>query len=213
MTFLIHCFHDGTLEEMGLDISEKMSESILDVAEAEAFHGAIGQSPDREIGPVEGAVMELAAELVTQRNATCRNNPLLWWVGILVQSSLQTGADDYISRGRFNVNILPMDQDIRARLEALLHYSKVLVLDYTMTTWTASRPRLMEVRGDMAAIDLDWINADDDQRPKANAYRHDCKSEAWKDILKHLQRQCNLYLGKEQGTVVGQLRLLVEENC
>lgn len=44
--FLIHSYHEGTLEEMGLEISEEMSESILDVSEAEAWDGAIGQSPD-----------------------------------------------------------------------------------------------------------------------------------------------------------------------
>src|SRR5277367_985617 len=50
--FLIHSYHEGTLEEMGLEISEEMSNSIFDVSEAEAWHGAIGQSPDRQSGPV-----------------------------------------------------------------------------------------------------------------------------------------------------------------
>lgn len=64
ITFLIHSYHEGTLEEMGLEVSEKMMESILDIAEAEAWHGAIGQSPDREMGPVEEAVMEPAPRLI-----------------------------------------------------------------------------------------------------------------------------------------------------
>ena len=118
--FLIHSYHEGTLEEMGLEISEEMGDSILDVSEAEAWYGAVGQSHSRQSGPVEEAVLQLVMEFVTDCQARCISNPLLWWVGILIQSSLQAGADDYISRGRFNINILPMDLDIRARLEGLL---------------------------------------------------------------------------------------------
>jgi len=197
---------------MGLEISEEISESILDVSEAETFYGAIGQSPDRMSGPVEQAVLRLALEFVTDCHATCTSNPLLWWVGILVKSSLQIGADDYISRGRFNINILPMDLDIRGRLEGLLHYSKVLVLDNTMHGWEASRSRMMEVRRDMAAVDNAWLNADDDQRPETIMDNQNCSSEAWKDMLKHLQNQCNLYLKKQQCTPFQQFMLLLEQN-
>jgi hypothetical protein len=197
---------------MGLEISEEMSGSILDVSEAEAWYGAIGQSPSRQSGPVEEAVLQLVVEFVADRQATCTSNPLLWWVGILVQSSLQAGADDYISRGRFNLNILPMDLDIRARLEGLLHYSKVLVLDHTMHSWKTSKSRMMEVRGDMAAVNNEWLNADDDRRPEAIVDNRNCSSVAWKDMLKHLQSQCNIYLGKQPGMAVRQFRLLLEEN-
>ncbi|KFY96170.1 hypothetical protein V500_02554 [Pseudogymnoascus sp. VKM F-4518 (FW-2643)] len=172
--------------------------------------GKIQWIRDKVLYPGTRVQMSQLRSMVHGLIGEARDNPVLWWVGILVQSSLQAGADDYISRGRFNVNVLPMDQDIRARFEALLH-SKVLVLDYTMATWQTSKPRQIEVRGDMAAIDLSWINADDDQRRRADAYKHDCGSEAWKDILTHLQRQCSQYLAKEGGTVVGQLRLLLDE--
>jgi hypothetical protein len=60
-----------------------------------------------------------------------------------------------------------MDMDIEERLEALLHYSKVFVLDHSMKTWKTSARRMDEVRASMAAVDLEWLNADDDQRPAA----------------------------------------------
>jgi hypothetical protein len=71
-----------------------------------------------------------------------------------VQSSLQTDGDDYISRGQFDLNILTMDMDVKERLEALLHYSKVLVLNYSMNTWKTSAVRKNEVHASMAAVDM-----------------------------------------------------------
>lgn len=102
--FPVYSHAEGTLEGMGLELSEDMLDSIMSVSEADAWHGRIFQSMDRDPGPVEGAIEELVTELT---------NPLLWWIGILVQSSLQTDGDDYISRGQFNLNILTMDMDIK----------------------------------------------------------------------------------------------------
>ena len=68
----------------------------------------------------------------------------------------------------------------------------------------------MEVRRDMAAVNNEWLNADDDQRPEGIVDNQDCSSMAWKDMLKHLRSQCDRYLGKQQGTAVRQIRLLLE---
>ena len=165
---------------------------------------------DRDPGPVEGAIEELVTELTTDPKATYRTNPHLWWIGILVQSSLQTDGDDYISRGQFDLNILTMDMDIKKRLEALLHYSKVLVLNYSMNTWKTSAVRTDEVRASMAAVDMRWLNADDDQRPAASADIRRCQSAAWKDIVKHIRVQSKAFLGDQPRTVAKQLRVLLQ---
>ena len=120
MCFLVYSHDEGTLEEMGLELSEDLLDSIMDVKEADAWYGRIFQRMDRDPGPVEEAILELVTELITDPKATFRTNPLLWWVGVLVQSSLQTDRDDYISRGRFDLNILTMDMDIEERLRAVL---------------------------------------------------------------------------------------------
>jgi hypothetical protein len=207
--FLVHSHDEGTLEEMGLELSEGLLDSIMDVKEADAWHGRIFQSMDRDTGPVEEAVAELVTHLITDPAATFRTNPLLWWVGVLVQSSLQTDGDDYISRGRFNLNILTMDMDIEERLEALLHYSKVFVLDHSMKTWKTSARRMDEVRASMAAVDLEWLNADDDQRPAASADTRTCQSAEWKDVVEHVRAQSKAFLGDEPKTVARQLRVLL----
>lgn len=207
--FLVHSHDEGTLEEMGLELSEDVLDSIVDVKEADAWYGQILQSMDRDPGPVEKAMMELLTELITDSKATFRTNPLLWWVGVLVKSSLQTDGDDYISRGRFDLNILTMDMDIAERLEAILHYSKVFVLDHSMKTWKTSASRMDEVRTSMAAVDMEWLNADDDQRPAASADMRTCQSAAWKDMVKHVRAQSKAFLGDQPKTVARQLRALV----
>jgi hypothetical protein len=207
--FLVYSHDEGTLEEMGLELSEDLLDSIMDVKEADAWHGQIFQKMDRDSGPVEAAVEELVTELITDPKATFRTNPLLWWIGILVQSSLQTDGVDYISRGRFDLNILTMDMDIEERLEALLHYSKVFVLDHSMKTWKTSATQTDEVRASMAAIDMEWLNADDGQRPAASADMRTCQSAAWKDIVKHIRAQSKAFLGDQHKTVAKHLRVLL----
>lgn len=65
--FLIHSYDEGTLEDMGLEISEEMSRSILIVSKVEAWYRTIKQSPNRQNGPVEEAVLQLVIKFVTDR--------------------------------------------------------------------------------------------------------------------------------------------------
>lgn len=86
--FLVYSHDKGTLKEMGLELSEELLDSIMDVTEAEAWYGQINQSMDQDPGRVEDAVQELVTELITDPMATFCTNLLLWWIGVLVQSLL-----------------------------------------------------------------------------------------------------------------------------
>ena len=150
-------------------------------------------------------------ELITDPKAMFRTNSLLWWIGILVQSSLQTGEGDCISRGRFILNVLTMDMDIRERLESILHYCKVFVLDYSMKTWETSTASLGEVHLIMKEVSLEWLHTDDDQRPAVTADTRNCQSVTWQDLVEHVRRQSRAFLGDKSKTISKQLRLLLEE--
>lgn len=65
-------------------------------------------------------------------------------MGILVRLAI-AGEKDFISSGRFNKNPMLMDVDIRGRLQATVHYSKVLVLDYAFLLWLEESELVMEV--------------------------------------------------------------------
>ncbi|KAH8799363.1 hypothetical protein F5884DRAFT_120041 [Xylogone sp. PMI_703] len=200
--FLVYSYEAGTLEEMGLHLSEDMQDSILDVMQAEMYFGPINQSIEREDGPMEAAVVRLLGELITDAHATFQTNALLWWVGILVQSSLHGGPDDYISRGQFTFNVLTMDMDIKERLEAILHYAKVIVLDHAMHTWEVDVGYVDEVHLSMASLDVEWINADSDERPRVETERRRCESIAWESLSKHVEAQRQVILGDRGKTVV-----------
>jgi hypothetical protein len=211
LCFLVYSCEAGTFEEMGLFLSEDVVDDILDMAVAESLNSVEFRSSQGSIVALEEAIGDILARQVTDPMATARTNALLWWVCVLVQSSLSTSGNDYISQGRFDLNIFTMDMDIRERLEALLHYSKLLVLDLAMQTWQPSTEHLREVQDSMRKIDLQWLNADDDQRPLASVERSDNNTTAWKDITGHIQRQSRAFLGEQPGTVARQLRMLLQE--
>jgi hypothetical protein len=208
--FLVYSYDEGTLQEMGLFVSEELGDSILDIMEAELTFGCPVMT-DAPIGPLETAVQDLFTEMITDSKATFPSSPLLWWIGVLVKSALSQGPDDYISRGRFNMNILPMDLDIRGRLEGLAHYSKVLVLDLTINTWQPAPIRLQEVQRELNEVNIEWLNADNDRRPAAGMDQRMCSSAAWKDLLKFLRKQRKEFLGEQKGTVMRQLWLLLRQ--
>lgn len=210
--FLVYCHEEESFEEMGLFPSEAILEAIFDLREAVAFHGhQVSPNQNRAPGLVEGAINVLVRDLVGDAQATCRSNPLLWWIGILVQSSLSSGPDDFLSRGRFPQNVLTMDMDLEERLAAILHYSKVFMLDEAMVTWQPPRAHLREIEHSMAAVNLEWLNAATNQRPAASTDRRRCDSAAWKDLEGHVAKQQKAFLGREPPTVVGQVRILLAE--
>ena len=40
---------------------------------------------------------------------------------------------------------------------------------------------------------MEWLNADDDQRPAASADMRTCQSAAWKDVVKHVRAQSSAF--------------------
>jgi hypothetical protein len=203
LCFLAYAYDDeGSLEEMGLRPSEEMCDSILDIAEAEAW----SQLMDGPMGQLEAAVQGLCLEMIMEHEPTATTNPLLWWMAVLVHSSLiplEPEMDDYISRGKFHLNILPMDIDVRTRIEALNHYAKVLLLDHIFSTWKTNPARLQEVQQELNMVDNEWLNAETDQRPPVEDDPRTCQSAAWRSLLDHLRRESDNYLGGQDRTVLG----------
>ncbi|KAM3498886.1 hypothetical protein MY11210_009649, partial [Beauveria gryllotalpidicola] len=167
-----HANDEDSIQEMGLTLNDSQVDDILDIqlqvnmmtpAEARV------KSPDVFHG-VWAAVQRLLLEALEKKKSTPRNNPLLWWMGILVRSAI-SGEEDFISKGRFNRNPIPMDLDLSGRIAAVVHYSKVLALDCAFTSWDPSRQWLSEVQDDLNMVDLEWINGERRGRPDSTAGR------------------------------------------
>lgn len=100
---MVHSYDEGTLEEMGLKLNEDQKDDIMDVTQE------IWPIVPGGLGSLQGAIEQLVTKAIKKRNSTARNNPSVWWMAILVRSAISEGERDYISRGRFNMNLLPMD--------------------------------------------------------------------------------------------------------
>ena len=204
--FLAHSLDEGTLEEMGLVLNEEQEHDVLDVMQA-----AMPENGWWDKMGLQAAIQSLLTKAIMDSHATAQNNPVLWWAAILVRSALSEGDGDYISRGRFLMNILPMDVNIGERIEAVEHYSKVLVLDQAFGRWEGTTERIREVEGDLNAVDNWWLNADSGPRPDDSLDKRTCSSLGWKEMLRHLKQEGKAWLGGTEGTLMYEVTRLGRE--
>ncbi|KAF5234225.1 hypothetical protein FAUST_7751, partial [Fusarium austroamericanum] len=158
--FITHAHSRGTLESMGLRLTESQIDDILDI-EQEVWLvdlGAIARMREKGGGfeNVWVPIQELLMKALKKPKSTPRNNLLVWWIAVLCRSAISDDDDegmddddgdennDFISRGQFYKNPMPMDVDFKERLEAIVHYSKVLVLNHSFLTWSAPTDWVMQ---------------------------------------------------------------------
>jgi hypothetical protein len=199
------------LIDMGLELDEELEEDIVDISLAVA--------PESNIfGDVEDptdAIQGFLTKLITDEFATAQKNPLLWWTSILVRSAISGDeTKDFISRGTISMNMLPPDVDIKGRIDAIGHYSKVLILDKAFMGWRTGRPDrevlAEEIAQDLNKVDNEWLNIEDGPRPDDRLDIRTCQSPAWKIMLKHLEQEGNQWLGGEkENTTMGEIRRLL----
>ncbi|PCD20083.1 hypothetical protein AU210_016781 [Fusarium oxysporum f. sp. radicis-cucumerinum] len=163
--FIAHSHSEGTLGEMGLRLTESQIDDILDIEQEIWQIDTRAIARRREKGGFEDVwvpIRQLLIEALRKPKSTPRNNPLVWWIAVLARSAVSGDSDiDFISRGRFHKNPMPMDVDLRERLEAIVHYSKVLVLDGAFSTWSERSERsewVMEVQSRLNMVSIEWLN-------------------------------------------------------
>lgn len=154
---------------------------------------------DGVLGGVWSAIQQLLTKALVKKRSIARNNPLIWWMAILVRSA-SAGEADFISNGRFKMNPMPMDVDIAGRAGAMVQYSKVLVADGAFLSWEGKREWVMEIQADFKSVDMEWINHDNGSRPDESADRRTCASAAWQKLLEHLHEHVRTRLGGEKGS-------------
>jgi hypothetical protein len=221
VTFLLHAFDDNALPEMGLRVPEypdcdddgdddddSLENTLIDIQEALLYENYPIVTDDSP-GLIEDKLHTLFLKLLVDPCPSPESNPLQWWLNILIRSALADGPDDYISRGRFSSNILAMDLDIRDRIEALLHFSKVLLLDHAFNSWKPSPESLKEVQDDLNRVDITWIGTHGGDRPDPSLDRRTYDSPAWQHLLTHLENELQGLLSPTSSTITGYiLRLL-----
>ncbi|KAK2686464.1 hypothetical protein QWA68_015134 [Fusarium oxysporum] len=201
---------EESLEEMGLNLDEEKKEDLLDLG-LMAMPGSDWFMNDDDSGDI---IQGFLTRMITDESVNVRMNPVLWWTAILVRSAISDEEEeDFISRGRFSMNILPLDVDIRDRIEAIGHYSKVLILGKAFQGWQKGRVGrqvwLEEVLRDLNVADNEWLNEENGQRPDDQLDRRTCLSPGWKMMLEHLGKEGQDGLGQNEGTAMWKVRTLL----
>ncbi|KAF2498725.1 hypothetical protein BU16DRAFT_615734 [Lophium mytilinum] len=211
LCFLVYAWEneEACLREMGLELSDEHADDIMDIQQALLMEG-FPVTMEKKHGMVEAAIENFFHGLVREERPSGRGNPLLWWITIPVRSAVEEGGDDYISRGVFRENVLPMDLDVRTRLEAIVHYAKVLELYVAFGKWQPNPERYLSVEKDLNAVDCTWIGQHGGPRPE-RALEDETKydSEAWKDVLSHLEKEFDIAMGNCRTTTVPEIAKLL----
>lgn len=210
--FLLHAFDEkDALREMGLDLSEDVADDLMDIQQALLDEG-YPLNTETSLELVENALLAFFTRMLTDTHPTAQSNPLLWWVAVLVRSALshaqEPHRDDYISSGQFNANLMPMDLNVRGRLEALLHHSKIILLDRAFNLWQPRASWRLQVEQDLNTVNNTWIGKFGGERPDPDLDRRRCDSPAWRDALAHIEKECQRYLNGQHPTAMREVRRL-----
>lgn len=150
--FLVYSKKRDKLEEMGLMLKKEQEQSLDKLVTLFTVERVRRDS-------LQKAVQSLLLRAVMDGSTTTKNNMVLWWMAILIRSAVaREGEDDCISRGRCTVNILPIDIGLPQRLEALAHYSKVLVHDQVLWKWKGEERCAGEITSKLKRADDKWTN-------------------------------------------------------
>ncbi|KAH6977803.1 hypothetical protein EDB82DRAFT_546266 [Fusarium venenatum] len=203
--FIAHSHSEGTLEEMGMRLTESQIDDILDVEQEVWQVDLKAIARNREKGGFEYIwvpIRQLLMKTLRKAQSTPRNNPHVWWIAVLARSAVSSDSDiDFISRGRFHRNPMPMDVDLRERLEAIVYYSKVLVLDSAFSTWSERSERSEWV------IEINDEGGSRPARPSGDGgpvY----STAVWQSVVAHIAEQTERHLGGKQKTAIYRLRML-----
>jgi len=142
----------GYLPRMGLSLSEGLCDDIMDIVSGDCYG----------VGFMQDCVHTFCLSIIMQKNATPYNNPLLFWVALLLQT------EEFGDQPRLEFAGMKDELTMREKLEAIVHYARVFILDLAYMSWlkTDSVPEAWRtsLEGALNGGDWDWSD-DGDPRP------------------------------------------------
>ncbi|KAK6221474.1 hypothetical protein QIS74_04767 [Colletotrichum tabaci] len=179
--FLVYSKQHGTLEQMGLLLNEARTDDLLDVVQDVTVASVLGDT-----NRLFNSTLDFLTGSIVDKEATTHTNVIPWWTAVLVRSALSSDdeGDDFISRGAFTSNILPIDVPIRDRVKSMLHYSRVFTLH-----------RAFHVCG---------------PRPDDHHVRRTCTSVTWRAVIAHIRSEADKALGSTVRTPMYEVARLRE---
>jgi hypothetical protein len=181
----------GPLHHLGLDPSRHICDLIDDFR----LYATI-QKPFRPRSKVVEELVDAFFLLVVREfDPTPRTNPILWWLAVLIHSDLHR------CHPRLPVPGLEDSLDFTAKLDALDHYSRVLVFHNTFIDWTTLRnpsqplpSNQLEVARWVDAANIAWVDRDREAPQSDSVEDVDLESPAWSEYHHHLRTAVNAWL-------------------
>jgi len=181
----------GPLYHLGLDPSRRICDLIDDFR----LYATI-QKP---FNPRSKVVQDLAdaffLSAIREPDPTPRTNPILWWLAVLIHSDLHR------CHPRLPIPGLEDSLDFTAKLDALDHYSRVLVFHNTFIDWTTlTNPfqslssHQLEVCRWVDAADIAWVDRDREAPLPGSVEDPDLESPAWSEYHHLLCTTVNAWL-------------------
>jgi hypothetical protein len=203
INFLVFCWpgpgSSDKYEAMGLSMSRVQKDTVYDIMFYSRFRKR------RTVQPMKEAIEAFILTSLKDTTATVETNPLLWWVAILIQTEVDGAQSACFA------DILIDTLGFYAKLEAIDHYSRALLLDHCFRSWchapsplAPKREWIEDVVKMLDKVSIDWI--DEDTEPPF--YEEDDRnltpeSPGWVACLTHMLPNLENWLG---GASAGPMR-------
>ena len=183
----------GYLSEMGFTISEDddLGDDILDIVQGSIF--GIEQMKD--------SIHNLCLNFIMQVDPTPQNNPLLFWVGLCLQT------EEFGNQQRLEIGSLKDELTMREKLEAFIHYARVFIMDYAYTSWlrsdTVAEEWKIAVEAALNSKNRVWIDRGLSRPIEQQGDPPDFSQPHWEAFKTHFESLHNQWLVKGSNSPIG----------
>jgi hypothetical protein len=186
----------GYLAPMRLTLSDGRADDIMDIVQADIMFAMTGK-----LEYMRGPVHEFLLHIIMQENPTSHNNPLLFWIALLLQT------EEFGNQPRLEFAGLKDGLTMRKKLEAVVHYARVLILDYAYKSWGRSGPVpkqwTLAVEKTLNSADMDWSDNGAPRPADQEGDPADFRDPHWVNFVAYFDGLCRKWLWKGSNSPVG----------
>lgn len=212
---------DFYFERMGLHLSDDLKELVDDIA----FYSSL--VPERRgFNALLEKTLEFMLTCILDPKPSVSTNPLLWWVAVAALTEPCCFPNLPIPNiDNPKAPDLPDLLDVHAKLDALDHYARVLLLHRAFSTWLDGPPLSigqqlappqsfvadLTARNDLAhcfdRVSLQWLNEGHERPPQL--YREMTSHEQWASCEAHVKESLKEWFDPTAISVVDQVASLL----
>jgi hypothetical protein len=157
---------------------------------------------------MEDAVHQMCLSLIMHPFVTSRCNPLLFWVGVILQT------EEFGQQPRFSYCDLQDSLTTREKLEAIVHYARVFILDYAYFSWmkldTVSEEWKITLERALNKKDTGWADKGTGRPAMQMGDPDDFDAPYWRSFINHFNQLSRKWLVKGSQSPIGVILKLLD---